>query len=301
MGPAADAAGHAALAIPLLDVDAFNGDEPASLLAAGILRPGPWSPADVWGQHPRRHAPGWPMLLSVWGPFVGWSEFAIKTLSFFVGLLTLAWVYRTGRDLFAPAAGLFAALLLSASVFHLAYMTRADLYALVALCAAICLWYYWRVALHSQQPGRGKQAGLLLGSIGLLYSHYLGALLLPVLGLFHLFFVPKNRRWLRTVLLFGLALMVAALQIPLVTRGLALTEIEDLGSRFLAAPAFLSHLLSHMTNGFVNLSPSLALLLYVLTLAACADRHPVAVSSVQEKEPAPSGCLSLLLPPCLPW
>ena len=31
----------AALVIPLLDVDAFNGDEPASLLAAGILRPGP--------------------------------------------------------------------------------------------------------------------------------------------------------------------------------------------------------------------------------------------------------------------
>ena len=258
----------AALVIPLLNVDAFNDDEPASLFAAGIRRPGPWSPADVWGQTALRHAPGWAMLLSVWGPFVGWSEFAIKTLSFFVGLLTLAWVYRTGRDLFAPAAGLFAALLLSASVIHLAYMTRADLYALVALCAAICLWYYWRVALHSQEPGRGKQAGLLLGSIGLLYSHYLGALLLPVLGLFHLFFVPKNRRWLRTVLLFGLALIVAALQIPLVTRGLAHTDKEDLGSRFLAAPAFLSHLLSHMTNGLVNLSPSLALLLYVgLTLA----------------------------------
>ena len=31
----------AALAIPLLGVDAFNGDEPASLLAAGIVRSGP--------------------------------------------------------------------------------------------------------------------------------------------------------------------------------------------------------------------------------------------------------------------
>ena len=258
----------AALAIPLLDVDAFNGDEPASLLAAGILRTGSWSILDVWENTAPRHPPGWSVLLSVWRLFVGWSEFAIRALSLFIGLLTLAWVYRAGRDFFAPAAGLIAALLLSASVFHLAFMTRAELYAPVALCAVICAWYYWRVALHPQQPGNSVQAGLLLGSIGLLYSHYLGALLLPVLGLFHLLFVPKNRRWWPPVLLFSFAILVAALQIPLVPRGVVYTEDENLRGRFLAAPAFLSHLLSYMTNGLVNLSPSLALLLYFgVTLA----------------------------------
>ena len=245
----------AALVVPLLDVDTFNDDEPASLLAAGILRPGPWSIADVWDQTAPRHAPGWAMLLSIWGRVAGWSEFAIRALSLFVGQLTLAWIYRTGRDFFTPAAGLIAALLLSASVFHLVYMARADLYALVSLCAAICIWYYWRVALYPQQPGRGAQAGLLLGSIGLLYSHYLGALLLPVLGLFHLLFVPKNRRWWRPVLLFGLATLVAALQVPLLPAGAAYTGGEDLGNRLLTAPAFLSHLLSYLTNGLVTQSP----------------------------------------------
>ena len=258
----------AALAIPLLEVDAFNGDEPASLLAAGILRTGPWSLTDVWENTAPRHPPGWAMLLSIWGPFVGWSEFAIRALSLFIGLLTLAWVYRTGRNFFTPAAGLFATLLLSASVFHLAFMTRAELYAPVALLAVMCIWYYWRGALYPQQPGRGAQAGLLLSSIGLLYSHYLGALLLPALGLFHLLFVPKHRRWWPPVLLFSFAILVATLQIPLIPRGVAFTEDENLRGRFLAAPAFLSHLLSYMTNGLVNLSPSLALLLYVgLTLA----------------------------------
>ena len=187
-----------ALVVPLLNVDAFNGDEPASLLAAGILRTGSWSILDVWENTALRHAPGWAILLSVWGRIVGWSEFAIRALSLFIGLLTLAWVYRTGRDFFTPAAGLFAALLLSTSVLHLAYMARADLYALVALCAVICVWHYWRVALHQRSPGRGTQAGLLLGSICLLYSHYLGALLLPVLGLFHFLFAPKHRRWWRS-------------------------------------------------------------------------------------------------------
>ena len=257
----------AALVVPLLDVDAFNGDEPASLLAAGILRSGPWSLADVWDNTAPRHPPGWVVLLSVWGLFVGWSEFAIRALSLFIGLLTLAWVYRAGSDLFAPAAGLVAALLLSASVFHLAYMVRAELYAPVALCAVICVWYYWRVALHSQQPGNGVQAGLLLGSIGLLYSHYLGALLLPILGLFHLLFVPKNRRWWRPVFLFGLALLIAAMQIPLVTRGLAYTEVEELGRRVLTAPALLSRFIRFLTNGLVVPSPPFSeLLLLALPL-----------------------------------
>ena len=68
----------------------------------------------------------------------------------------------------------------------------------------MCIWY-----LLASSPActaarqRRTQAGLLLGSISLLYSHYLGALLLPVLGLFHLLFVPKHRRWWRPVTLFG--------------------------------------------------------------------------------------------------
>ncbi len=274
----------AALAIPLLDVDAFNGDEPVSLVAAGILSSGPPSLADVWENTAPRHPPGWAMLLSIWGPFVGWSEFAIRALSLFIGLLTLAWVYRTGRNFFTPAAGLFATLLLSASVFHLAFMARAELYAPVALWAVMCIWFYWRVALCPQLPGRGTQAGLLLGSICLLYSHYLGALLLPALGLFHLFFVPKHRRWWRPVFLFGLALLTAAMQIPLVTRGLAFTEVEELGSRVLIAPALLSRFIRFMTNGLVAPSPPfsefllLALLLVLALVTLQGLRRAIRIS-----------------------
>ena len=254
----------AALAIPLLDVDAFNGDEPASLLAAGILRTAPWSILDVWENTAPRHPPGWAMLLSIWGPIVGWSEFAIRALSLFIGLLTLAWVYCTGRNFFTPAAGLFAALLLSASVFHLAYMARAELYAPVALFAVICVWYYWRVAMHPQQPGNGVQAGLLLGSIGFLYSHYFGALLLPVLGLFHLLFVPKNRRWLQPVILLGLAALTTTLQLPLYLKGLDNTSTEDLGDHVLTVTALLSRLVHNLTNGILEPNMPFGIVLAIL-------------------------------------
>ena len=243
------------LTIPLLDVDAFNGDEPYTLVAAGVLRAGPLSLVDTWTSVSPRQALGWPSLIAIWGRLVGWSEVAVRALPVFFGMLTLAWVYRTGRDLLAPRAGLFATLVLSASVFFIAYMIHARAFTLVALCSTLCIWSYWRIALHPQQPGKGLQAGLLLGSIGLLYSHYLGALLLPVLGLYHLLFVPKNRRWWRPVLLFGLATLVAALQFPFLLRGVAISEGGDPSVRLLTAPAILSHLLSYMTNGLVTQSP----------------------------------------------
>ena len=254
----------AALAIPLLDVDAFTGDEPVSLVAAGILNSGPRSLANVWdfmAENDPRNAPGWPILLSVWGPFVGWSEFAIRALSLLFGMLTLAWVYRTGRGMFSPGAGLVAALLLGTSVFLLAYMVNARAYALVALCATICLWSYWRVALHLRPPDRGAQAGLLLGSVGLLWSHYFGALLLPALGLFHLLFVPKNHRWWRPVVLFGLAGLTAIVQLSIFFEGLNTVISEDLVDRILPATGMISHLLRYMTNGVIDPSPPFSELL----------------------------------------
>ncbi len=261
----------AALVVPLLDVDAFNGDEPASLLAAGILNSGPRSLANVWdfmAENDPRNAPGWPILLSVWGPFVGWSEFAIRALSLFIGLLTLAWVYRTGRDLLSSRASLFATLLLSASVFFLAYMIHARAFTLIALCSTLCIWSYWRLVLNPQPTGMGAPAGLLLGSVGLLYSHYFSALFLPALGLFHLVFVPKNRRWLQPVLLLAVAALLAMLQLPGFLEGLEDTASDEgLHSQALSAPAVVSHLVRFLSNGLVDPSPLFSeLLLLALPL-----------------------------------
>ena len=270
----------AALAIPLLDVDAFNGDEPASLVAAGIVRSGPLSLEATWSyitNNNQNQAYGWPMLLAIWGHLIGWSELAVRTLSLFFGMLTLAWVYRTGRDLLAPQAGLLAALLLSASVFFLAYMIHARAFTLIALCSTLCIWSYWRLVLNPRPTSMGVPAGLLLGSVGLLYSHYFTALFLPVLGLFHLLFVPKNRRWLRPVLLIAVAALLAMLQLPGFLQGLEKTAgNEALHNRALTAPAVVSHFVHFMTNGLLDLPPSLDTLLLIslpFTLALVTLLH----------------------------
>ena len=259
----------AALTIPLLNVDAFNGDEPASLLAAGINRSGPLSLVDAWNNVNARQALGWPTLLAIWGRLVGWSEVAVRALPLFAGCLTLACVYRTGRDFLAPRAGLLATLLLSTSVFFLAYMIHARSFTLVSLFTTLSIWSYWRMALHPQSPGRAAQAGLLLGSASLLYMHYFCALFLPGLGLFHLFFVARNRRWWQTVYLLVLAALLAMLQLPGFLQGLNDTAIkESLHNRALPAPALVSHFVSNLTNGLLDPYPPLnGLLLISLPLA----------------------------------
>ena len=267
----------ASLAIPQLDRDAFHADESSSLIVAGALRPGPWSLAEVWSVVARRspeQALGWPMLLSVWGRVAGWSEVAVRALPLFAGMLALAWVGRTGRDLFAPRAGLFATLLLATSAFFLLYLSYARAFSLVACLGTMCLWHYWRVALQPRPPGRVARAGLLLAATGLLYMHYFGALLLPVLGLFHLLFVPKNRRWWQPVLLFGLATLAAALQAPIYLQGLERAASDSsLQNRAMSAAELLGRFASFLTNGIVDLqivpgAVPLVLLLLALMVAA---------------------------------
>ncbi len=244
----------AILAIPLLNVDGYNGDETWHLDSAGIMLDEPRHLTEVWNKTAPRVAPGWPVLIASWARFAGWSELVINSLGTFAGLLTIALVYRAGRDIYSPAAGVIAAALLTTSVFHLAYILRAGPYAGVACFTALVIWSYWKSAIASRPAGKRAEAGLLAGSAGLLLTHYLSALMLPLLGLFHLLFVPKGKRWWKTVFIFALAALAGVLQVPHIQSGLAYTVNEDLGSEIHSVPSLLYLLLSGLTNGIFHIS-----------------------------------------------
>jgi len=245
----------AALTIPFLDADSFHGDEPATLLAAGILQPDTHNLAATWhfiAEDDPHQAHGWALLLFVWGRLVGWSLVAVRALPLFAGLLALAWVYRCGRDFLSPSAGLLACLLLAASLFFLAYLTHARAFSLVALCVALMLWCYWRLTFHPRPAPHLVRVGLLAGSVGLLYAHYFSALFLPVLILFHLSRRPRDRRWRQTATLFVLAALLAIPQLPGFLNGLQRTTGDHaLGGRALAAPDMLASLAYRLSNGVI--------------------------------------------------
>ena len=246
-----------ALTIPLLNDDAFTGDEPKTLFVAGVLSSGPYTLAgvvDALAVRSPEQALGWPILVFIWGRIAGWSEPAIRILPFLAGMLALALVARAGRDLLSPATGVIAALLLAGSAFFLTYMFHARAFTTVALCATLCVWCYWRIALRPGPPGRAAQVGLLLGAAGLLYMHYVGSLFLPALGLFHLLFVAKNRRWWRPVILLGLAALAATPQLPVFLVGFGKTVTDEgLHNRSLGTAELLTRLIRFMSNEILQL------------------------------------------------
>ena len=245
----------AALTVPALGNDVFDVDEAVTLISAGARHIGPYTVAEAAAASSRWPDQGWGMVVaySLWGRATGWSELAVRALPWLIGLLSLAWVYRFGRALFTARIALTATLLLATSVLFLTYMHVARSYAAAMLCTAIVIWAYWRVALHPRPPGHGSRAALVLGATGLLYFHYLGALLLPALALFHLFFVRKERRWWQPVLLLGLAALLALPQAPDLLGGIEHNQVnEELHERALGYPEVISLLLRHLSYGLLE-------------------------------------------------
>ncbi len=255
----------AALSIPLLGRGVFDVDEASTMISAGARHLGPFTPAEAAASMVARapdHAWGHVVVYSQWGRVVGWSELAIRALPWLTGLLSLAWVYRLGRDLFTARIALTAMLLLSTSVLILTYMHSARSYAFAMLFATIVLWGYWRVALCPRTAGPGARAALMLGATGLLYAHYFGALLLPALALFHLFFVRKECRWWQTVILLGLAALLALPQVPDLLSGIKFNQAKDfLHARALHFPEVPALLVRYLSSGLLRTGQPISLLL----------------------------------------
>ena len=276
----------AALVAPILGRDVFDNDEAATMIGAGARHIGPYTPAEAVAAFVSRwpdHAWGHVVAFSQWGRIAGWSELAIRTLSWLTGLLTLAWVYRIGRALFTARVALTATLLLSTSVVFLTYMHTARPYGLAMFFAAIVLWAYWRVALHPRPPGRGDRAFLVLGATGLLYAHYFAALLLPALALFHLVFVRKERRWWQPVVLLGLAALLALPQVPDLLSGIAHNQEKDnLNAKALRYPEVIATFLRFLSNGLLEIrrpfstlfALALPLPLFIFGWRSRRDRQP---------------------------
>ena len=261
-----------------LDTWALISDEGSTQLIAGAYRFGPrslvetlvfleeYAPGQTWG---------WSLLMNIWGRITGWSVPGVRALSWLIGALTLALVYRAGRDMYNHRIGFVAFLLLATSAFFVSFMRVAREFTLVAMFTTVALYCYWRIALHSSPAGRKITAGLLLGGAGLLYSHFFAALLLPALTLFHLFFVRKDRRWWRVALILVLIALSALPQLQTLQQGVNWNLERFAGKNLnLSALGVLLQLLHYFSNSlfFITARQSVSgtvpgtvvLLLYVL-------------------------------------
>ncbi len=191
-----------------LSTNPFWGDEINSLRDADSDSLSLQSPADIWTEMARinpMHAPGYFVMLNAWAAGVGWSREALRLLTVLCGLAGIAWTYRLGADLLGPRVGLYGAAILATSMLYVHYLTKVRMYEMVALLGALTLCIYLRLIRRRRAPGPLLWLALFFGAVSLLYTHYIGALILIAIGLYHLLFVRRNRRWLQVVAVMALA------------------------------------------------------------------------------------------------
>jgi hypothetical protein len=146
------------------------------------------------------HAPLYFILLNVWGQLTGRDLVTMRVFSLFFALLALVFTFRLALSTGGARAALDAVLLTAFLAYFLYYSLEVRMYSLLIMCAAWVAWAYWRVSIAKAKARWRHWGALLLGGAAIINVHYFGFLVLAAIGIYHLFFAPKDRRWLNVCL-----------------------------------------------------------------------------------------------------
>ena len=205
------------------------------------------------------HPPGYFLLLNVWSRLVGSDLLALRLLSIYFGLFTVAFTYRLGRLIGAADQALSAAVLLAFMAYFGFYLHETRMYSLLAMVSALTVWSYASL-VHSTVGFRNRWLVILcLSSAATIYVHAFGFVLLAAIGIYHLVFIPKNRHWF----LVSIAMICAGcLYLPWLPNAIEMLGIRtSYASDSLAWQESALALASIYNNGLSILAPACAVIL----------------------------------------
>ena len=207
---------------------------------------------DVTIESPQ-HGPAYFVLLNLWRTLVGAELFALRLLSVFFGLFALAITYRLAAAVGDQDLGLTAFFIAAFLAYLLYYSHLARMYTLLPLTSGWLLWSYTRVMQRRRRPSRLAWLTLLLSAAFILYIHYFGIMLLAALGLYHLAFAEKDRRWLEVSLLMVAAGLLFAPWLPIAIFGFP--GRPDVTNTRLPLPDSIAHIFRLFSNGLSFIPP----------------------------------------------
>lgn len=210
------------LASQRLNYDVIWFDELTSIGHAGGLT-GENSPIEVIQsimERSPKHAPLFFELTAGWGALVGWHHAMLRILSLYFGVITIAWIYRIGKDIINWRVGFWAALILGTNVFWTEYYHEIRMYTLLIAFVMMLVWHYLRVISPTHTIRRYHWFGLIISATAALYTQPFSFFIHVAIGTYHLFFVPKNRRWFQITLAFILVGFLFSPWLPVTYIGL---------------------------------------------------------------------------------
>lgn len=115
------------------------------------------------------HGPIFSALLRAWDEVAGWTVFALRYLTVLFSVSSIALLYLLGRELFSPAAGVFAALAFTLMDKHVVLTQEVRDYPMVFFVMIGIAYFYVR---WLRRPRGGSAFGFVLLSVIGLYLHY---------------------------------------------------------------------------------------------------------------------------------
>lgn len=148
-----------------------------------------------------QHPPLFFMLFRLWRNGAGDTELADRYFSVLIGMIAVAGMYQLGRKLFKNnEVGVLAALLLALSDLHIDLCQEVRHYGLLTTFAVWSSLFYVR---WWQRSTRTNRIGYVMTSLGMIYTHYLGAFVLAAQLIHMLLAARPRRRLFEGLFLFG--------------------------------------------------------------------------------------------------
>ncbi|MCC6614622.1 MAG: glycosyltransferase family 39 protein [Anaerolineae bacterium] len=224
------------------------------------------------------HPPGYYWLLALWRGLFGQTEFALRALSAFASVSSVAFAYALGRRLYGAVAGVMAALVIGLNTFSIYYAQEARMYALLALWGVASLWALAHLLRLRKTSSRLSARQIVIRALPLalfnaagLYTQYAYVYVLVTQGVVVLLWLagslaPDARRTLWRVLATYVAANVIALLLFLPWLPVALQQIATWPNTGQSTPLFesLSVILNWLIFGLTSQNASLAVAWLVL-------------------------------------
>ena len=254
-----------------LNADVIWDDEFSSVTFMGAFNP-PYTPAQVVesiSKLSRDHVPLYYLLGAGWSQIAGWSQFSLRLMSCFFGVLMVAWLYRFAADAVNRRTAVAAAFLMTTNAFIIIYFHELRAYTLLLLLAIIHTWHYWRLA-SDWQVSRLTWILFVFSAAAMLYTHIIGFIILVGLGATHIFMGRGSGRSRAIIIGWGMSVLFFVPYLPTVLSG-SFTWGET--KRAVAAIELVEPFWLLLTNGLHVLALPLA-----LNLAYMIRRKRFAVS-----------------------
>ncbi|MCX7682192.1 MAG: glycosyltransferase family 39 protein [Anaerolineae bacterium] len=151
------------------------------------------------------HPPGYYLLLHYWRALCGHSEFALRSFSALVGVLTVVFTFLLGRRLFDKRVGVMAAFIAALSPFAIYYAQEARMYALLGLFSALSTYLLVAGPVHLYP----------VACVAGLYTHYAFPFVLLVHNLWVGLWWLRRAEWQRWLMAWaGMQVIIVLLYLP---------------------------------------------------------------------------------------